>query len=315
MKTEKFKESVVSALPGTWKSSVWLLKLMIPISLAVTLMQHLGVLAWIAVRVNPLFVHLGLPGESSVAFLSGAAAGTYAGLAAMMSIPLTMKQASILALMIALCHALPMECAVNQKTGSSFWKMASIRMAMAFVCALLLNFILPEMSSPYLYLGAPADSRWEEVLLTWGVSQLKMSLMVVLIIFVLMVIQRLLEAFELLAPLSRWLSPLMRVFGLPTNAAYMWLVGNLIGISYGAAVMRDLEEKGMVTREEANEVNHHLVMNHSMLEDTIVFGVTGISAFLLLATRLAFALALVWERRCRLCVQRMLQNCSISPDR
>ena len=108
MKTEKFKESVVSALPGTWKSSVWLLKLMIPISLAVTLMQHLGVLAWIAVRVNPLFVHLGLPGESSVAFLSGAAAGTYAGLAAMMSIPLTMKQASILALMIALCHSLPM---------------------------------------------------------------------------------------------------------------------------------------------------------------------------------------------------------------
>lgn len=107
----------------------------------------------------------------------------------------------------------------------------------------------------------------------------------------------------------------MRVFGLPNNAAYMWLVGNLIGISYGAAVMRDLEEKGMVTREEANEVNHHLVMNHSMLEDTIVFGVTGISAFLLLATRLTFALALVWERRCRLCVQRMLQNRSVSPDR
>ena len=90
------------AAPVSWKSTKWLLKLMIPISLAVTLMQHFGVLAWIATWINPLFVHFGLPGESAVAFISGATAGTYAGIAAMMSIPLTMKQASILALMIAL---------------------------------------------------------------------------------------------------------------------------------------------------------------------------------------------------------------------
>ena len=115
------------AVPASWKSTKWLLKLMIPISLAVTLMQHFGILAWIATWINPLFVHFGLPGESAVAFISGATAGTYAGIAAMMSIPLTMKQASILALMIALCHALPMECAVNKKTGSSFWKMGAIR--------------------------------------------------------------------------------------------------------------------------------------------------------------------------------------------
>ena len=81
------------ALPASWKSTKWLLKLMIPISLAVTLMQHFGILAWIATWINPLFVHFGLPGESAVVFISGATAGTYAGIAAMMSIPQTMKQA------------------------------------------------------------------------------------------------------------------------------------------------------------------------------------------------------------------------------
>ena len=70
------------------------------ITLAVTLMQHSGMLAWIATWINPLFVHFGLLGESAVTFISGATAGTYAGIAAMMSIPLTMKQASILALMV-----------------------------------------------------------------------------------------------------------------------------------------------------------------------------------------------------------------------
>ena len=290
---ECFKEAV----PASWKSTKWLLKLMIPISLAVTLMQHFGILTWIATWINPLFVHFGLPGESAVAFISGATAGTYAGIAAMMSIPLTMKQASILALMIALCHALPMECAVNRKTGSSFWKMGAIRIVMALVCALILNIILPDMQGKYIYLGAEADSSFAEVITIWGVSQIKMSLMVVLIIYTLMVVQRLLEAYRLLDPLSRLLSPLMKLFGLPRHASYMWLVGNVLGISYGSAVMVELEEKGLVTREEANDVNYHLIMNHSMLEDTIVFAATGISALLLITTRLCFALLLVWGRR------------------
>ena len=285
------------AMPASWKSTKWLLKLMIPISLAVTLMQHFGILAWIATWINPLFVHFGLPGESAVAFISGATAGTYAGIAAMMSIPLTMKQASILALMIALCHALPMECAVNKKTGSSFWKMGAIRIVMALICAFCLNIILPDMQEKYIYLGAEADSSFWEVMKIWGVSQIKMSLMVVLIIYSLMVVQRLLEAYRLLDPLSRLLSPLMAVFGLPRHASYMWLVGNVLGISYGSAVMVELEEKGLVTREEANDVNYHLIMNHSMLEDTIVFAATGISALLLIITRLCFALLLVWGRR------------------
>lgn len=112
---KKIIDGFRSALPASWKSTKWLLKLMIPISLVVTLMQHFGILAWIATWINPMFIYFGLPGESAVAFISGAAAGTYAGLAVMMSIPLTMKQASILALMIALCHALPMECSVNKK--------------------------------------------------------------------------------------------------------------------------------------------------------------------------------------------------------
>ena len=297
MQMNKIKHSIVRAIPATWKSSSWLLKLMIPISLAVTLMQHYGILSCIAEWINPVFVYLGLPGESAVAFISGAAAGTYAGLAVMMSIPLTMKQATILALMIALCHALPMECAVNKKTGSSFWKMCIIRIVMAFLCAMSLHALLPDMPSPYLYLGAPSDSTLSEAMLTWLVSQLKMSLMVVLIIFVLMVIQRLLEAYNMLHKLSLRLTPLMRLFGLPSHASYMWLVGNVIGISYGSAVMLELEEQGLITRREANDVNYHLIMNHSMLEDTIVFAATGISAPLILLTRMSFALLLVWGRR------------------
>ena len=97
-------------------------------------------------------------------------------------------------------------------------------------------------------------------------------------------------------PLSEFFAPIMSLFGLPRRSAYMWLVGNILGISYGSAVMVELEQRKIVSREDANDVNYHLIMNHSLLEDTIVFTATGISA-LLVSVRLAFALALVWTRR------------------
>lgn len=284
------------AVPTAGASALWLLKLMIPISLGVTLAHHYGVLDMIALWLNPLFSVLGLPGSSAVAFVSGATAGTYAGIAAMMSMPLTMREATILALMIALCHALPMECAVNRKTGSSFWKMGIIRVVMAIVCAILLNLVLPPMEERYMFLGAESGGELSEVMTLWAWSQLKMSVVVFLIIYALMFVQRLMEAYSLLRPLSLRLAPLMRFFGLPEGAAYMWLVGNVLGISYGSAVMVDLEERGIISRKEANDVNYHLIMNHSMLEDTIVFAATGISAVLLISVRVAFALVLVWGR-------------------
>ena len=302
---DMFMQSLRSALLPTWKSASWLLKLMIPISLAVTLLQHWGVLAWIAGYLNPLFSMLGLPGESAVLFISGAAAGTYAGVAAMMSVHLTLRQATIVGIMILICHALPMECTVNHKTGSNFLRMGLIRILMAFVAAMFLNLVLPDMSTPYLYMGAAADSSLMEVLQTWALSQLKVAVLVFLIIYVLMVIQSLIQLYSLLDPLSRFLAPLMRFFGLPRKAAYMWLVGNVLGLSYGSAVMLDLEERGQITREDANAVNYHLIMNHSMLEDTIVMAVTGISVFWILATRILFALIVVWTRKAMAKVRRL----------
>lgn len=297
MMTSKLFACLRSAVPGTRKSAAWLLKLMIPISLGVTLLQYYGILEWMAQYLHPIFVYIGLPGASAVTFISGATAGTYAGIAAMMSMPLTMREATIISLMIALCHALPMECAVNRVTGSSFWKMCVIRIVMAFVCAFILNMVLPDMNAKYLYLGASAYSSLWDVLDVWFVSQLKMSAMVVLIIYTLMYVQRLIEAYGLLEPLSRLFAPLMTVFGLPRKAAYMWLVGNVLGISYGSAVMVELEDAGVITRDEANDTNYHLIMNHSLLEDTVVFASTGVSAFLLIAVRVSFATFLVWMRR------------------
>ena len=280
------------------KTTSWLLKIMIPISLAVCLLQYYGVIAWCAQWLNPLFCHIGLPGASSIAFLTGATVTTYAALAVMMTMELTLRQATIIAIMVLICHALPLECTVVKKVGSHPIRMGLLRIAGALLAAMYLNLVLPEMSEPFSALSVSASeaSVWQ-VLQGWLLSSLKLCLMIFAIIYALMFVQRLMERYGLMQKLVRPLSPIMVLFGLPPNAAYLWLVGNVLGISYGSAVMIQLEEEGKISRKEADDVNYHLIMNHSMLEDTLVFATAGVSALWILSTRLLFALVLVWGRK------------------
>ncbi len=301
-----FKDIIVQSVSPSIRTTVWLLKIMIPISFAVCLAQFYGIIAWCAQWLNPLFCHIGLPGASSIAFLTGATSTTYAALAVMMTMELTLRQATIIAIMVLICHALPLECTVNKKVGSKPFRMAFLRICGALLAALYLNFFLPEMSEPFSALSvSAADATILQVLLNWLLSSLKLSAMIFGIIYALMLVQKLMEKYGLMQKLEKPLSPLMVFFGLPSNSAYLWLVGNVLGISYGSAVMLQLEEEGKITREEADEVNYHLIMNHSMLEDTLVFATAGVSAIWILSTRLLFAFILVW---CRKAVKRLFRN-------
>ena len=297
-KIEIIKRCFTTAVRPSLKTSWWLLKIMIPISLAVRLLQYYGVIEWCAQWLNPVFQYLGLPGASAIAFLTGASVTTYASLAVMLSMTLTMRQATIIAIMVLICHALPLECAVVKKVGSKPFRMGLIRIAAAFLAALYLNMVLPEMSAPFGHV-APSDVSVTllDVLQEWLFLSGKLVIMIMGIIYSLSVVQRMMDDLGIMYHLVRPIEPLMSFFGLPRNAAYLWLVGNVLGISYGSAMMISLEESGQITREEANEVNYHLIMNHSMLEDTMVFATAGVSALWILSTRMLFALLLVWGRR------------------
>ncbi|MGM9713468.1 MAG: nucleoside recognition domain-containing protein [Prevotella sp.] len=287
-----------SALSPTIRTTVWLLRIMLPVSLAVSILQYYGVIDMIAGCMDPIFCHIGLPGRASAAFLTAASVTTYAGIAVMSALDLTMREASILSAMALLCHALPMECAVVGKVGSRPLLMAVIRLAAAFAAAFILDSILPEMDgrlqlSPLA--GAPGSLG--DVLAGWLLSSVRMGCMIFVVIYLLMVIQRVFDKYDVMPRLVGRLGWLMSAFGLPPSAAYLWLVGNVLGISYGAAVMTELMRTGRITRGEANEANYHLIMNHSMIEDTLVYAALGISPLLILSVRLVSALAVVWARR------------------
>jgi hypothetical protein len=117
-------------------------------------------------------------------------------------------------------------------------------------------------------------------------------------------VQRLADEFRLTTVLSRLFAPLMKAFGLTSNASFLWIVANVIGYAYGAAVIVEQVQSGRMKAAEGDLFNHHAAISHSLLEDTILFMAVGIPVFWLLVPRFALALAVVWLEKLRRAVFR-----------
>ena len=58
------------ALPRSLSICLWLLKVMLPISLVVRVLQYVGVIDWLAGYLSPVFSYIGLSGDSAFVFLT-----------------------------------------------------------------------------------------------------------------------------------------------------------------------------------------------------------------------------------------------------
>jgi len=191
------------------------------------------------------------------------------------------------------------ESAIQAKTGTSFWSMTLLRITMSIVVGVLLNLILPaEMGLPLFARGSvTAVTSIGALLILWLKGSLQIALLILVIVFLLNLLYSMLEAYRLIPGLSRAIEPLLAFFGLPRSTAFLWLIGYIVGLAYGGALMIDQMKEGRVTRSEASLLNHHLAVSHSVLEDNLLFVALGVSLWWILAVRFTIAFAVVWLRR------------------
>ncbi|MCF0199004.1 MAG: hypothetical protein HUK02_06730 [Bacteroidaceae bacterium] len=294
---------IKESLARTVRTALWLLRIMIPVSFAVRILQYVGVIDYVADWLNPLMRLVGLPGESAVAFLTGALVGTHAGLAAMFAMPFTLREGTIMAVMICLCHALLVEGSVVRNLGASFTKLTVLRLVAAFAAAFLLNLVMPDMEGMFaggeVKVLEQTERSWPgfwDMMGAASLSLLKLTGMMFGIIFIILIIKNAVTHYKLMDTLARPLQPLMRIYGLPSNATYLWIVGNIVGLSYGCGVIKDFADECEIAPDEVRTVSYHLVLNHSMVEDTLLFATFGVNGLWIIGTRMAMATAVVWAR-------------------
>lgn len=294
-----FSRSLKTVTPKSVRLGLFLLKIILPISLAVRLLDYYGILEYLAQYLTPVFQYIGLSGNTAIVFLTSMFLPLYAPIAILTSMAISLREVTILSIMCLISHNLLVETSIQKSTGSSFIKMYSMRLAMSFLVALTLNYILPH--DGWKAWSTTSSTTTVDSLVTlfelWFFSSVKLSLMIIAIITVLMLLQRLLLEYNLLDKIAKPLIPLMKLFGLPASTAFSWIVGNTVGLSYGGAIMIEEVKEGRLSKEDSDLLNHHLAINHSMIEDNLLFIVLGVSASWIIFTRLAFAFIVVWCQR------------------
>jgi spore maturation protein SpmB len=293
------KEAVKPSLSTIW----FLLRVMLPVSLGVLLLEASGVLFRISALMDPLMGYLGLPGRASLVFLSSVLVNIYSAIAVLETLDLSAREIIILATVCTIAHNFFVELAVLKKTGSPIIRMAFLRIACALLAAWVLHYILPGKAearpdAPFQE-GVPAPIGIDPgilpaLLVRWLKEGLFLILRVVPIILGLMILQKLLAEFGLITFLGRLTAPLMRVFGLSANAGYLWIVANLVGLVYGSAILIEELRSERLSLSEAKLFNHHVAISHSQFEDTLLFTALGAPFLWAALPRLIMAIAVVW---------------------
>lgn len=296
---QRLWSAVKSGLPKAKRTIIWLLKMILPISLAVRLLQFTGVLDTVSVFLNPIFQAVGLPGEASIAFVSSIFLPLYAPIAIASSLTLTIRQLTILAIMCLISHNTLVESAIQKKTGSNFAFIWFLRISMSFFAAFVWNWLLPaDMGmAPVLALSSVAEQTLGAVLWIWAQGAIVLSIKIALIVSALMILQRILEEFRIMDLLSKAFAPFMLFMGLARNSSFLWLVANIVGLTYGSAIIIEQVEEGKISTKDVKNLNNHLAISHSLLEDTAIWAVMGVPLFWVTVPRVALAIVVVWSVR------------------
>ncbi len=296
--------AAVRAIRPALSTTRFLVTVMVPVSLAVLFLDRSGTLAFLAAWLQPCMRLLGLSGESSLVFLSGALLNNYSAIAVIGTLDLSGREVAILAVMCLICHNLIVECAVMRKTGSSVAKMVFLRLGTAVFAAAVLNRILPPEMGTAAAAGAAAGgtlapAAFSSLLPAWAADSGLLILKIAIIVLGLMIAQKIMEEFGFMELLAKFTAPLMAVFGLPGSAGFLWIVSNVVGLAYGAGIMIERAESGKLSQSEGDLFNHHAGISHSLLEDTLLYAAIGVGAFWLIVPRVVLAIVIVWLERLR----------------
>ena len=313
---ERLVKCVKEVLPSTTKTCIWLLKITLGVSVLILFMRYFKILPWLSATLGPLFNHFGLPGEAALAYVSGYFVNMYAMLAIAGSMDLTARAITILGVMSLCSHNMITETAVQGKTGANPVRVVITRTLAGFVLAFVLNLILPLSQSDIAMLGgavgeseatvAAVQPLFKELAVEWCYSTLSILVKMTLLIYSLAILQRILSEFGVIRWVSKFLKPLLLLFGLPARCSFLWIVANILGIAYGGAVMMEEVRAGKLSLRDIKLVNQHIGISHSNLEDlTLVASIGGIW-WVMLLSRWAGSFILVWGYRAEMAIRKKL---------
>jgi hypothetical protein len=289
----------LSLLRETWLTSWELIKITIPVVLVTKVLEEFGLVATLSVVLEPVMALLGLPGPLGLVWATAMFTSLYGGIAVFATLApgleLTSAQVTVLCSAMLIAHSLPIELSVSTRAGARLLPIALVRIGGALVYGWLLHRLClffslwQEPASLFFKATLPSAS-----LLEWGGDQVQNLAMIVVIIFAIVLAMRLFRALGLLGLLERGLAPVLPWFGMGRQAAPITVVGMIMGIGYGGALIIREATAGKLGREEVFNSMVLMGLCHGIVEDTLIMAAIGGKLGGILWGRILFSLLVTY---------------------
>ncbi len=276
-----------------------LLKVTIPAIILTKILEELGLIVYIDRLLDPVMGLMGLPGELALVWATAiltsplAAIGVYGALAP--SLRLSVADVTVLASIMLIAHSLPVELSITKKAGAGIIPMALIRIIGGLIYGMLLNAVCSFtgiwQDSPIMLfnVGSP-----EQSIAQWIFGQSFNILKLCAVIFLVLLVMRILKSLGLFRLLEYLLKPLLPLFGMSHRAAPVTVVGMILGIAYGGAlIIKETTAGTMDSREVFNSLAL-MSLSHGLIEDTLVMMALGAKLGGILWGRLLFSLLFIY---------------------
>jgi hypothetical protein len=279
-RSDLIRDVFLSLLRETALTSWELIKITVPVVIITKVLEELGMITWLGYLLEPVMGLVGLPGSLGLVWAMAMLTSIYGGMAVFAALApglaLTGAQVTILCSMMLIAHTLPLELSISKKAGAAVLPIAVLRVGGAVLYAVLLDRLcrwLDLWQGPARLLFKTGEI--ERDLGGWALDQIINLGMIILVIFAIMVCMRLLRAIGVLALFERLLGPVLPVFGMSRQAAPLTVVGMVMGLSYGGALIIREACSGKLDRREIFYSMALMGICHSLVEDTLLMLALG----------------------------------------
>jgi hypothetical protein len=281
------------------KTSFELLKVTVPAIIATKILEELGLIYYIDKALDPLMGLMGLPGELGLVWATAILTTPYGGIGVYAalgpSLHMSGADLTVLCSVMLIAHSLPVELSITRKAGAGVMPLGMLRLGGALGYGILLNQVCTRLQlwqEPAIMLFKATPQ--EESLLQWCLGQAANVVVIYGVIFMVLLTMRILRAVGFIGLLESLLKPLLPLFGMTERAAPMTVVGMIIGIAYGGAlIIKETTTGTMQSREVFNSLAL-MSLSHGLIEDTLVMMALGAKLGGIFWGRLFFSLTVVY---------------------
>ncbi len=136
---QTIKNGLRSGVDTLWE----LAKAIIPLTILINVLRQTGWLEHLADTVTPIMAWFGLPGEGALVLVAGYFINVYSAIAAILTLELTVKQITVLAAMVSICHSIFLETAITKKTGVKVLPLALLRLGLSCLVGVIVHVLYP----------------------------------------------------------------------------------------------------------------------------------------------------------------------------